>query len=68
LDNVLSADPDIAGKVELVGHVDDTITGNFIVKVEETGEILYMRPKGRCEAITKTECLVVLDEIKELRL
>jgi len=53
------------GKVSLVPLKEKGITGNFIVTVLETGQVLYSAQK-RMVPITEEEQIAVVEKIKEL--
>lgn len=46
LKDFLTSQPSIAGKVELIPVRDRGITGNFIVTVVETGQVLHSNKGG----------------------
>ena len=62
----LSEQPDVGDKIELVPREDVGTTGNFIVTVQETGQILHSNRMGLGKATSTGERLAILDQIKDL--
>jgi hypothetical protein len=67
LKDFLASQPSIAGKVELVALPDRGLTGNFIVTVLGTGQVLHSnKGTGLGKAQTMKERNDILVQIQEL--
>jgi hypothetical protein len=67
LKEFLLSQPSLRDKIDVIPLEDKGITGNFEVKVVDTGEILYSKKRfrqGRAES--ETERMAIADQIEEL--
>lgn len=69
LRDFLSSQPSVAGKIDIVPKEDRIVTGNFEVKVVNTGQVLHSKKKGgKGRTESQAEKVAILKQIEELLL